>query len=46
MDKKFVIACYAEFIAMMFFVILCCGCAMVTLNLPNVRRYNYSPIPT
>lgn len=35
MDKKFLIACYAEFFAMMFFVILCCGCAMVTLALPN-----------
>jgi glycerol uptake facilitator-like aquaporin len=34
-NKKFVIACYAEFLAMMFFVTLCCGCAMVTLNLPN-----------
>jgi glycerol uptake facilitator-like aquaporin len=34
-DKKFLLACWAEFFAMMFFVILCCGCAMVTLNLPN-----------
>lgn len=34
-DKKFLLACWAEFLAMMFFVILCCGCAMVTLNLPN-----------
>lgn len=28
-------ACIAEFVAMMFFVIMCCGCAMVTLNLSN-----------
>ena len=34
-DYKFVRACIAEFIAMLFFVVLCCGCAMVTLALPN-----------
>ena len=34
-DFKFKRACTAEFIAMMFFVIMCCGCAMVTLALPN-----------
>jgi MIP family channel proteins len=32
---KFKQACVAEFISMMFFVVICCGCAMVTLNLPN-----------
>ena len=34
-DYKFQRACVAEFIAMLFFVVICCGCAMVTLNLPN-----------
>ena len=34
-DYKFQRACIAEFIAMVFFVVICCGCAMVTLNLPN-----------
>ena len=34
-DHKFQRACIAEFIAMLFFVVICCGCAMVTLNLPN-----------
>ena len=34
-DFKFQRACAAEFIAMTFFVVICCGCAMVTLNLPN-----------
>ena len=34
-DYKFVRACVAEFIAMTFFVVLCCGCAMVTLALPS-----------
>jgi MIP family channel proteins len=34
-DYKFQRACVAEFIAMLFFVVLCCGCAMVTLNLAN-----------
>ena len=34
-DYKFQRACIAEFIAMLFFVVICCGCAMVTLNLPN-----------
>ncbi len=35
---KFKRACVAEFLAMMFFVVMCCGCAMVTLNLdsPNL----------
>jgi glycerol uptake facilitator-like aquaporin len=28
-------ACLAEFMAMHMFVLLCCGCAMVTLNLPE-----------
>lgn len=37
-DYKFQRACAAEFIAMLFFVVICCGCAMVTLNLkdPNL----------
>jgi MIP family channel proteins len=35
MDAKFWRACLAEFLAMLFFVVLCCGCAMVTLNLDN-----------
>eukprot|EP01038_Epipyxis_sp_PR26KG_P006687 gene6687-9171_t len=34
-DNKFIRACLAEFLAMHLFVLLCCGCAMVTLNLPN-----------
>jgi MIP family channel proteins len=34
-DYKFKRACVAEFISMLFFVVICCGCAMVTLNLPN-----------
>eukprot|EP00349_Pseudokeronopsis_sp_Brazil_P006907 CAMPEP_0202968708 /NCGR_PEP_ID=MMETSP1396-20130829/14117_1 /ASSEMBLY_ACC=CAM_ASM_000872 /TAXON_ID= /ORGANISM="Pseudokeronopsis sp., Strain Brazil" /LENGTH=326 /DNA_ID=CAMNT_0049695329 /DNA_START=45 /DNA_END=1021 /DNA_ORIENTATION=+ len=34
-NYKFQRACVAEFLAMMFFVIMCCGCAMVTLNLSN-----------
>ncbi len=34
-DYKFIRACIAEFVAMLFFVVLCCGCAMVTLALPN-----------
>ena len=34
-DFKLCRACLAEFIAMLFFVVICCGCAMVTLNLPN-----------
>lgn len=34
-DYKFKRACAAEFLAMMFFVVICCGCAMVTLNLSN-----------
>jgi len=34
-DNKFQRACLAEFLAMHLFVLLCCGCAMVTLNLPN-----------
>lgn len=34
-DNKFLRACLAEFMAMHLFVLLCCGCAMVTLNLPN-----------
>lgn len=34
-DNKFLRACVAEFMAMHLFVLLCCGCAMVTLNLPN-----------
>jgi MIP family channel proteins len=38
MDEKFWRACLAEGIAMCFFVVMCCGCAMVTLNLetPNL----------
>jgi MIP family channel proteins len=34
-DNKFIRACLAEFLAMHLFVLLCCGCAMVTLNLSN-----------
>jgi len=34
-DGKFQRACLAEFLAMHLFVLLCCGCAMVTLALPN-----------
>lgn len=34
-DYKFQRACVAELIAMLFFIVICCGCAMVTLNLPN-----------
>lgn len=34
-DYKFKRACAAEFIAMVFFIVICCGCAMVTLNLSN-----------
>ena len=34
-DYKFKRACFAEFLSMMFFIVICCGCAMVTLNLPN-----------
>jgi glycerol uptake facilitator-like aquaporin len=34
-DNKFLRACLAEFLAMHLFVLMCCGCAMVTLNLPN-----------
>ena len=34
-DGKFKRACVAEFIAMLFFVIMCCGCAMATLAIPN-----------
>lgn len=31
-NGKFYRACLAEFIAMFFFVLMCCGCAMATLN--------------
>jgi hypothetical protein len=34
-DGKFKRACMAEFLAMLFFVIMCCGCAMATLAIPN-----------
>eukprot|EP01038_Epipyxis_sp_PR26KG_P006686 gene6686-9170_t len=34
-NGKFKRACFAEFLAMVFFVTMCCGCAMVTLNLDN-----------
>lgn len=34
-DNKFLRACLAEFLAMHLFVLLCCGCAMVTFNLSN-----------
>ena len=34
-DGKFKRACVAEFIAMFFFVTMCCGCAMTTLAIPN-----------
>ena len=35
LDNKLWRACIAEFIAMFFFVVMCCGCAMVTLAEPN-----------
>eukprot|EP01039_Chlorochromonas_danica_P007389 gene7389-8172_t len=37
---KFRRACWAEFLAMMFFVVMCCGCAMVTLKAesPNLMQ--------
>jgi glycerol uptake facilitator-like aquaporin len=38
-NYKFQRACVAEFIAMMFFVVMCCGCAMVTLNLSNPNLF-------
>lgn len=38
LDTKFWRGCVAEGFAMFFFVVLCCGCAMVTLNL---ERPNY-----
>jgi aquaporin Z len=38
-DFKFQRACAAEFLAMMFFVVMCCGCAMVTLNLQNPNLF-------
>lgn len=34
-NNKFYRACLAEFIAMFFFVLMCCGCAMVTLHDEN-----------
>jgi MIP family channel proteins len=34
-DNKFMRACLAEGVAMHLFVVLCCGCAMVTFNEPN-----------
>lgn len=34
-NRNFKRACIAEFVAMVFFVVMCCGCAMVTLNLSN-----------
>lgn len=34
-DEKFIKACLAESIAMLFFVVMCCGCAMVTLHVDN-----------
>jgi glycerol uptake facilitator-like aquaporin len=38
-NRNFRRACCAEFIAMMFFVVMCCGCAMVTLNLSNPNLF-------
>lgn len=38
-DNKFLRACLAEFMAMHMFVLLSCGCAMVTLNLPNPNLF-------
>lgn len=37
-DNKFIRACLAEFLAMQLFVLICCGSAMVALNLeiPNL----------
>lgn len=35
-DYKFKRACVAEFLAMMFFVVMCCGCAMVSLLLKQL----------
>ena len=34
-NNKFYRACLAEFIAMFFFVLMCCGCAMVTFHMEN-----------
>lgn len=34
-NYKFKQACIAEFIAMVFFVVICCGCAMVSLCTDN-----------
>jgi len=34
-DYKFKRACVAECIAMFFFIVMCCGCAMVTLAVDN-----------
>lgn len=34
-DNKFYRACIAEFLAMHLFVVFACGCAMVTLALPD-----------
>lgn len=31
-NNKFLRACLAEFIAMLFFVVMCCGCAMATFH--------------
>lgn len=38
-DNKFMRACLAEFMAMHLFVLMSCGCAMVTLNLPNPNLF-------
>jgi hypothetical protein len=38
-DNKFIRACLAEFMAMHLFVLMSCGCAMVTLNLPNPNLF-------
>jgi len=38
-DLKFIRGCIAEAFALFFFVLLCCGCAMVTLNLKNPNLF-------
>ena len=38
-NAKFFRACFAEFFAMLLFVLLCCGCAMVLLNLPKPNLF-------
>jgi len=39
-NGKFKRACVAEFLAMFFFVLMCCGCAMVTFNTAEGMKPN------